>query len=98
MHHILNAIVHIHERGIAHRDLKPDNVLVNKKTLEIKIIDFGVSRRFKKYNGKEFVDVGMWTRTGNVYYAAPEILTGSGYNERVDLWSIGVCLYRLLCG
>ncbi|CAD8082282.1 unnamed protein product [Paramecium primaurelia] len=96
--HILLALWHIHERGIAHRDLKPDNVLINKKSLDIKIIDFGVSRRFKKYNGREFVDVNMWTRTGNVYYAAPEILTGGGYDERVDLWSLGVCLFRILSG
>lgn len=40
----------------------------------------------------------MWTRTGNVYYAAPEILTGGGYDERVDLWSLGVCLFRILTG
>ncbi|CAK60938.1 unnamed protein product (macronuclear) [Paramecium tetraurelia] len=96
--HILLALQHIHERGVAHRDLKPDNVLINKKSLDIKIIDFGVSRRFKKYNGREFVDVNMWTRTGNVYYAAPEILTGGGYDERVDLWSLGVCLFRVLSG
>ncbi|CAD8112692.1 unnamed protein product [Paramecium sonneborni] len=95
---ILLALQHIHERGVAHRDLKPDNVLINKKSLDIKIIDFGVSRRFKKYNGREFVDVNMWTRTGNVYYAAPEILTGGGYDERVDLWSLGVCLFRILTG
>ena len=73
-------------------------MLINKNSLEIKIIDFGVSRRFKKYNGREFVDVNMWTRTGNVYYAAPEILTGGGYDERVDLWSLGVCIFRLLSG
>lgn len=37
----------IHKKGIAHRDLKPDNILVNPETLEIKLIDFGVSKRFK---------------------------------------------------
>ncbi|CAD8113440.1 unnamed protein product [Paramecium sonneborni] len=96
--HILFALQHIHERGVAHRDLKPDNILIDQNSLAIKIIDFGVSRRFKKYNGREFIDVDMWTRTGNVYYTAPEILIGGGYNEKVDLWSLGVCLYRILSG
>lgn len=40
----------------------------------------------------------MWTRTGTIFYTAPEILTGGGYNERVDLWSLGVCLFRILSG
>ncbi|CAK58018.1 unnamed protein product (macronuclear) [Paramecium tetraurelia] len=96
--HILLALQHIHERGVAHRDLKPDNILIDQNSLDIKIIDFGVSRRFKKYNGREFIDVDMWTRTGNVYYTAPEILIGGGYNEKVDLWSLGVCLFRILSG
>lgn len=40
----------------------------------------------------------MWTRTGNIYYTAPEILIGGVYNEKVDLWSLGVCVYRILSG
>jgi calcium-dependent protein kinase len=40
----------------------------------------------------------MWTRTGNYLYLAPEIYHGGGYNEKVDLWSLGVLLYQMLSG
>lgn len=38
----------------------------------------------------------MWTRTGNYLYCAPEIFAGGGYNEKIDLWSVGVILYQML--
>ncbi len=57
---------------------------------KIKLIDFDVS--------KQFFDREMWTRTGNVFYSAPEIFNGCGYNEKVDCWSAGVILYYLLSG
>lgn len=62
------------------------------------MIDLGVSKKFKRYLGNEFRDVDMWTRTGTEFYTAPEIYQGGGYNEKVDLWSVGVTLYLVLAG
>lgn len=70
------------------QNLTPDSPTLNLH--QIKIIDFDVS--------KQFIDGEMWTRTGNVFYCAPEIFDGCGYNEKVDCWSIGVILYYLLSG
>jgi serine/threonine protein kinase len=57
----------------------------------IKLIDFDVSKQYYR-------DQEMWTRTGNVFYCAPEIFDGSGYNELIDCWAIGIILFQLLTG
>lgn len=61
----------MHEKGICHRDIKPDNILVNinLEDCPLKLIDFGVSRR---YLVKNYVN-SMITKTGNLFYSAPEI-------------------------
>ena len=61
----------------------------------IKLVDFGVSKRFLciepgKVGTKTYK---MWTQTGNMYYCAPEIFHGGGYDEMIDIWAIGVVLY-----
>lgn len=74
-----------------HRDLKPENLLLDSKNDNtIKVIDFGTSERFKA--GEK-----MKQTFGTAYYIAPEVLT-SEYNEKCDVWSIGVILYILLSG
>jgi len=90
---ILEAILYIHQHGIAHRDLKPENLLLaNEKgeTEHIKIADFGLS--------KEFGVEQMATSCGTPDYVAPEVLSGEVYDKEVDIWSIGVITYVLLCG
>ena len=92
---ILQAITFCHSRGIIHRDLKPENILIptGKKKIDytlLKIIDFG-SSVLKKDDGK------MTFRLGTPYYIAPEVLL-ENYNEKCDVWSIGVILYLLLVG
>eukprot|EP01126_Amoeba_proteus_P054216 TRINITY_DN6656_c0_g2_i7.p1 TRINITY_DN6656_c0_g2~~TRINITY_DN6656_c0_g2_i7.p1 ORF type:complete len:411 (+),score=85.94 TRINITY_DN6656_c0_g2_i7:276-1508(+) len=91
---ILEAILYLHSKDIAHRDLKPENILFKSKTdPTIKITDFGLSR---------VVDEASFMKTmcGTPNYVAPEVLTSSksGYNKAVDLWSLGVILYVMLCG
>ena len=76
-----------------HRDLKPENVLIDKELNNaLKIIDFGTSCEFDK-KAKELLK----TTHGTSYYIAPEVLTKK-YDERCDVWSIGVILYILMTG
>lgn len=94
----------MHERGIAHRDLKPDNILMDPTSdgIRIKIIDFGVSAKFKSYQSAHaqlhITNKDMWTRTGNYLYCAPEIFEGAGYTEKIDVWACGVIMYQCLYG
>ena len=89
---VLLAIVHCHNRGVTHRDLKPENILFDsmKKDAEIKLIDFGLSRKYDK-------EQKMHSILGTPYYVAPEVLKGE-YDEKCDIWSIGAMTYLMLCG
>ncbi|CAD8090436.1 unnamed protein product [Paramecium primaurelia] len=88
----------IHNKGICHRDIKPDNILVKlSDQTEIKIIDFGVSKQFFKKNKNGIIFHEMWTRTGTILFQAPEIFLCGIYNEKIDIWSCGIILYQLLC-
>ena len=89
---LISVIDYIHSQGIVHRDLKPENILVTTKGL-LKIIDFGLSNYFSK-EGKL-----LSTSCGSPSYTAPEVLLGNKYNGfAVDIWTIGVILYVMLCG
>jgi len=91
VHQVLLAVNHLHLKGITHRDLKPENVMFSDKdTDEIRLIDFGLSRKFEG-------GVPMRSVVGTPYYVAPEVLTQS-YDHRCDIWSVGVILYILLIG
>ena len=89
---ILSAVNYCHQRNIVHRDLKPENLLLNRDAEDpkITIIDFGTSGIFDPSQK-------MQQKYGTPYYIAPEVLNNS-YDEKCDLWSIGVILYILLCG
>lgn len=93
MKKILSAVQHLHKHNICHRDLKPENFLFknNKENAEIKIIDFGLSKKFSKQ------EENMTTIVGTPFYVAPEVLSGK-YDTQCDLWSCGVILFVLLCG
>jgi calcium/calmodulin-dependent protein kinase I len=89
---IVSAVAYLHENDIAHRDLKPENLLSagSDENEIIKIADFGFSKNF----GEE----KLMTSCGSPGYVAPEVLTCESYDNSVDMWSIGVILYILLCG
>lgn len=92
---MLSAVKHLHEHGIVHRDLKPENFLMSdtSEDSEVKLIDFGLSKRYSQVKNTE----KMHTVVGTPYYVAPEVLKGS-YDERCDVWSLGVILFVFLCG
>ena len=86
------AVAYCHDLGIVHRDLKPENALIDKEMNNtLKIIDFGTAVKFDR--GRELLN----TTHGTSYYIAPEVLSKS-YNEKCDVWSVGVMLYILLSG
>merc|ERR1711934_665263 len=90
---MVSAIDYLHDMNIVHRDLKPENLLLKstEDVSEIKLADFGLS----KIVGQK---VMMQTACGTPGYVAPEVLNATGYDKEVDLWSIGVITYILLCG
>ncbi|CAD8047903.1 unnamed protein product [Paramecium primaurelia] len=91
MKQILQALAYCHNQRIVHRDIKPENLLYesDKKNSQLKVIDFGTSKRTTGKNLREII--------GTAYYMAPEMFTEQ-YNEKCDIWSAGVVLYILLSG
>lgn len=89
---IFEFVAQIHLKGVAHRDVKPQNFLFkNEDGEEICAVDFGFSDFFQK--GEVFQD-----NLGSPIYVAPEVLWGKGYGREVDVWSAGVVMYLMLCG
>jgi len=92
---LIEAMAYIHDNNVVHRDLKPENLLLTDKTdnASIKIADFGFAKRLDFDN-----DNSLNTACGTPGYVAPEILERQRYGKAVDMWSIGVITYILLCG
>jgi calcium/calmodulin-dependent protein kinase I len=90
---LLEAVEHCHLNQVAHRDLKPENLLLLSEHDDsaVKIADFGFAKKVTKPNS-------LRTQCGTPGYVAPEILEGTPYDERADMWSVGVILYILLGG
>ncbi|OHT05980.1 CAMK family protein kinase [Tritrichomonas foetus] len=96
MYRILLAVDYMHSQGICHRDLKPDNILMDDEYNIVKLSDFGLSKFINKN-----IKNGELTRTpvGSPCYASPECLSGEPYDaQKSDIWSCGVILYTLLTG
>ncbi|KAG7364234.1 serine/threonine protein kinase [Nitzschia inconspicua] len=90
---LLEAVGYMHQNHVAHRDLKPENLLLVSKDDDsaVKIADFGFAKKVYEHNS-------LTTQCGTPGYVAPEILEGTPYDERADMWSVGVILYILLGG
>ena len=87
----IEALTYCHEKGIVHRDIKLENVLIDNK-MNVKLTDFGLCAI------KETQFDTFKTHLGTIRYSAPELIKGQGYNDSVDVWGIGVILFMLLTG
>ena len=94
IYQILKGICYLHENYIFHRDLKTSNILLDRTGL-IKIIDFGLSRKFSFDENKD-KNFQYTPNTVTLWYRAPEILLKMNYNNKIDIWSIGCVMGELL--
>ncbi|GAO19342.1 hypothetical protein UVI_02008720 [Ustilaginoidea virens] len=89
---LVGAVSYVHLQSCVHRDLKLENILLDKNE-NVKLVDFGFTR---EYEGRTNY---LQTFCGTICYAAPEMLKGEKYaGEKVDVWSLGIILFALLCG
>jgi hypothetical protein len=90
---IVRGLAYLHARGIMHRDVKPENVLVNKHGV-IKLGDFGISRQMNEAMQK------TKTLVGTPQYLSPEVVTAgdAGYGVKVDVWGLGMCCKEMAEG
>ncbi|KAI8338166.1 kinase-like domain-containing protein [Chlamydoabsidia padenii] len=89
---IVSALDYMHRNSIVHRDLKIENIMIDKAGRKVKIIDFGLSNLFCP-------ERQLTTYCGSLYFAAPELLHATPYNgPEVDIWSLGVVIYVMVTG
>lgn len=84
---LCEAVAYLHRKQVIHKDLKPSNILITRRSKNVKIIDFGLSDSDSIITGKE--------PAGTLDYAAPEVVAGGSADERSDIYSLGVILHRL---
>ena len=93
---ILAAVDHAHRNGIVHRDIKPQNILVDSEG-RVKVADFGIAR-LKATQTTTIEDGQKLTAMGSVHYFSPEQARGEVADEKSDLYSVGVVMYEMLTG
>ena len=92
MTQILRAVQHAHDKGIVHRDIKPQNIILLQNG-NIKVTDFGIAR-FSRSDTRTLTEQAI----GSFHYIAPEQAKGEYTDEKADIYSLGVVLYEMLAG
>ncbi|EAR85533.1 kinase domain protein (macronuclear) [Tetrahymena thermophila SB210] len=90
---LLSALSHMHNLGIIHRDIKLENIMINESNLDVKILDFGLSRDFSQSQASILQSI-----VGTPLYVAPEVINEQPYDQKSDSWSMGVLMYYLISG
>lgn len=91
---VLDAVNYLHSKDVVHRDLKPENLLylTREPNSDLVLADFGIAKHLDSPEGV------LKTMAGSFGYAAPEVMLKKGHSKPVDMWSLGVITYTLLCG
>jgi eukaryotic-like serine/threonine-protein kinase len=92
--HVSDALSEAHAKGIVHRDIKPDNILVSPRF--VKVLDFGIAKHIGGTADANLTQGGMVV--GTPHYMAPEQALGRAVDTRTDIFSLGVVLYEMLSG
>lgn len=90
---VLAAVQHAHQNGVIHRDIKPQNILIDKEGT-VKVSDFGIARVANAQTTSQDTETVM----GSVYYFSPEQAKGATVDEKSDLYSVGAVFYEMLTG
>lgn len=89
---IVSAVSYLHDNNLVHRDIKPHNIILDDSHTIAKLIDFGFTTMFNE-------DDALASFIGSPSYAAPEILKGIRYRgPKIDVWSLGCCLFQMVAG
>ena len=105
---LILAVESIHKLDCIHRDIKPDNILIDKNG-HIKLSDFGLAKvsdqlyeqnsmKVPNYNPNKKTHQKLYSCVGTAFYVAPEVLIKKGYNQEIDWWSVGAIFYEMLVG
>ncbi|MGE0711971.1 MAG: serine/threonine-protein kinase [Planctomycetota bacterium] len=95
---LADALEAVHQEGVVHRDVKPENVLVLAGSDQVKLVDFGIARFYERGRAELTYVTARGTISGSPAYLAPETIVGEPSHPLADLYSYGVLAYELLTG